>query len=96
MLCANYALLYIDYLEQALGRNSRYLMVVLIGAFFSRVKKGSDLKLPPKKILVAAVITGGVLVFTFYGVTNIYIFSTRTSTALLIVTNPRHGKDTYC
>lgn len=73
MLCANYALLYIDYLEQALGRNSRYLMVVIIGAFFSRVKKGSTLKLPPKKILVAAVITGGVLIFTLYGVTNTYI-----------------------
>lgn len=64
MLSANYALLFIPYLEQAIGRNCRYLMVVIIGAFFSRVKKGSSLKLPPKKILVAAVITTGVLLFT--------------------------------
>ena len=91
MLCANYALLYIDYLEQALGRNSRYLMVVIVGAFFSRVKKGSTLKLPPQKILVAAVITAGVLIFTFYGVHIIIIFS-RKNTVLLIVMNPRVGK----
>lgn len=68
MLCANEALLYITYLEQTLGRNSRYLMVVIVGAFFSRVKKGSDLKLPPKKIVVAAVITIGVILFTLLGV----------------------------
>jgi hypothetical protein len=68
MLTANYALLYITYLEQALGRNCRYLMVVVVGAFFSRVKKGSNLKLPPKKVLIAAVITTGVLLFTALGV----------------------------
>ena len=94
MLCANYALLYIDYLEQALGRNSRYLMVVIVGAFFSRVKKGSTLKLPPQKILVAAVITAGVLIFTFYGV-HIVIFSLK-STDLLTITNPRAGKGMSC
>lgn len=40
-------------------------MVVIVGAFFSRVKKASNLKIPPKKIIVAAVITTGVLMFTF-------------------------------
>lgn len=68
MLCANYALLYITYLEQTLGRNSRYLMVVIVGAYFSRIKKGSDLKLSPKKIVVAAFITTGVILFTVLGV----------------------------
>lgn len=43
-------------------------MVVLIGAYFSRVKKGSSLKLPAKKVAVAAVITTGVLLFTILGV----------------------------
>lgn len=70
MLAANYALLYITYLEQTLGRNCRYLMVVIVGAYFSRIKSGSDLRLPPKKILVAALITAGVLMFTLYGVTH--------------------------
>ena len=78
MLCANYALLYITYLEQALGRNCRYLMVVLIGAYFSRVKKGSSLKLPAKKVAVAAVITTGVLLFTILGVI-INLFRAQTS-----------------
>jgi hypothetical protein len=68
MLTANYALLYITYLEQTLGRNCRYLMVVIVGAYFSRVKKGSDLKIAPQKIIVAAVITIGVLLFTVLGV----------------------------
>jgi hypothetical protein len=43
-------------------------MVVIIGAYFSRVKKGSDLKIPPKKIFVASIITIGVLFFTVFGV----------------------------
>lgn len=39
-------------------------MVVLVGAFFSRVRKGSSLKLSPKKVMTAIVITVGVLLFT--------------------------------
>lgn len=68
ILATNYALLYISYLDQALGRNCRYLTVVIVGAYFSRVKKGSNLKISPKKILVAAVITLGVIMFTLCGV----------------------------
>ena len=64
ILTANYALLYISFLNQTIGRNCRYLMVVLVGAFFSRVKKGSALKLEPKKVITALVITVGVLLFT--------------------------------
>ena len=64
ILAANYSLLYISYLTQVIGRNCRYLLVVIVGAFFSRVKKGSNLKLQPKKVFVAAIITTGVLLFT--------------------------------
>ena len=64
MLTTNYALLYISYLNQALGRNCRYMAVVIVGAYFSRVKKSSSLKLSPKKIFTALIITGGVIIFT--------------------------------
>lgn len=39
-------------------------MVVVVGAYFSRVKKGSSLKLNPKKVITAFIITVGVLLFT--------------------------------
>lgn len=61
---ANYALIYLSYLTQTLGRNCRYLFVVIVGALFSRVKKGAELKLNPKKIIVATVITFGVVMFS--------------------------------
>lgn len=91
MLSANYALLFIPYLEQAIGRNSRYLMVVIIGAFFSRVKKGSSLKLPPKKIIVATVITTGVLAFTVL----VYFSLCRVKVNMekVILTQLNNGKD---
>ena len=62
------ALLYITFLQKVVGGNLRYLLVVLIGAFFSRVKKGSPLELQPKKVIVALVITVGVLMFSILGV----------------------------
>lgn len=92
MLSANYALLFIPYLEQAIGRNCRYLMVVIIGAFFSRVKKGSNLKLPPKKILVAAVITTGVLSFTI--LVLYLLFRAKISIKKEIMTPINNGKVT--
>lgn len=64
MLAANYSLLYISFLNKVIGGNMRYMMVVVIGVFFSRVKKGSTLKLSPKKVLVAMLITIGVITFT--------------------------------
>jgi hypothetical protein len=79
-------------LDQALGRNCRYLTVVIVGAFFSRVKKGSNLKIPPKKILVAAVITTGVLMFTMFGVI-IDLFRTKRKKGIITLTLPNNGKD---
>jgi len=62
----NYALLYISYPIQVIGRNTRFLFVVLIGAFFSRVHKThSHLRLGKHKIFMAIVITIGVLLFNF-------------------------------
>ena len=60
------ALLYISYPVQVIGRNIRLLFVVLIGAFFSRVKKDhKHLKLGKHKIFIAIIITIGVLLFNF-------------------------------
>lgn len=60
--------MYISYLEQTLGRNCRYLAVVLVGVYASRVKRGSELKLGGRKVVVAGVITAGVLGFSVFGV----------------------------
>ena len=43
----------------------RYLFVVVIGAFLSRVNKTSHLKLGRHKIVMAIVITVGVLLYNF-------------------------------
>lgn len=63
MTCTNFALLYISYPTQVIARNSRYLFVVLIGTFLSRVPKNNNLKLPKHKLIVAMVITFGVVMF---------------------------------
>jgi hypothetical protein len=63
MLATNVALLYISYPTQVIARNSRYLFVVLIGTFFSRVPHKDDLKLPRHKLYVALLITAGVILF---------------------------------
>lgn len=66
MLTTNYALLYIPYPVQVIGRNIRFLCVVIVGAFFSRVKKThAHLRLGKHKIFIAALITVGVLLFNF-------------------------------
>jgi hypothetical protein len=72
MLTTNYALLYIPYPVQVIGRNIRFLCVVIIGAFFSRVKKThSHLRIGKHKILIAMLITVGVLLFNFAKVSNL-------------------------
>lgn len=38
-LPTNYALLYISYPLQVVAKNSRYILVVIVGVFFSRVSK---------------------------------------------------------
>jgi hypothetical protein len=66
MITTQYTLLYLSYPVQVIGRNVRFLCVVLIGAFFSRVQhKHAHLRLGKHKLLMAAVITGGVLLFNF-------------------------------
>lgn len=59
MTATNFALLYISYPTHALCSNSRYLLIVLIGAYFSRVPNKDDLKLPKHKLYVAIFITIG-------------------------------------
>lgn len=66
MVTTNYALLYISYPVQVIGRNIRFLFVVIVGAFFSRIRKtNSHLKIGKHKIFIASVITVGVLLFNF-------------------------------
>lgn len=63
MLATNVALLFISYPTQVIARNSRYLFVVVVGTFLSRVPHKDDLKLPKHKLYVALVITLGVIIF---------------------------------
>jgi hypothetical protein len=63
MTTMNFALLFVSYPTQVIAGNSRYLFVVLIGSFMSRVPKIHDLKLPKHKLYVALLITLGVLLF---------------------------------
>jgi hypothetical protein len=39
-LPANYALLFIPYHIQVIAKNTRYIFVIIVGVFFSRVRKG--------------------------------------------------------
>lgn len=64
ILAANAALVYVSFLTQTIGRNCRYLLVVIVGAFFSRVTAKASIKLKPKKVIVALVITAAVMLFT--------------------------------
>ena len=63
MMATNFALMYISFPTQVIARNSRYLFVVVIGAFFSRVPHKADIKLPINKLYVAIWISFGVLLF---------------------------------
>ena len=66
MVTSSYALLYIAYPIQVIGRNIRFLFVVIVGAYFSRIKQlNSHLKLGKHKIYIASIITLGVLLFNF-------------------------------
>ena len=66
MATTNSALLYISYPVQVIGRNIRFLCVVVVGAFFSRVSsKHTHLRLGKHKIFIATIITIGVLLFNF-------------------------------
>lgn len=70
MTTTNFALLYISYPTQVIARNSRYLFVVLVGSFFSRVSLKHDLKLPKHKLFVALFITLGVILFNVTKITG--------------------------
>jgi hypothetical protein len=70
MLATNVALLYVSYPTQVIARNSRYLFVVLIGTFLSRVPHTHDLKLPRHKLYVALLITFGEILFNVTKITG--------------------------
>ena len=63
MTATNFAFLFISYPTQVIASNSRYLLVVLVGTFFSRIPRNDDLKLPKHKLYVAVLITIGVILF---------------------------------
>ena len=64
ILAANFALLFIAYPTQVIGMNCRYVLVVIVGVYFSRVK-GSVNRLKPKKIMIALLATIGAISFTY-------------------------------
>lgn len=60
----NIALVYLPNPIQVVGKQARLLAVVLVGMFFSRVKKaGTGLKLSMGKLVTGLIITAGVLLF---------------------------------
>ena len=66
ILTTNYALLYISFPVQVIDRNIRFLLVVIVGAFFSRVSTArTDLRVGKYKLVNALFITAGVLLFNF-------------------------------
>jgi len=66
-LTTNYALLYITYPTQSIGRNLRYLSVIIVGAFFTRIPKSdstaSHLAIGKHKMIIGSLITIGVVIF---------------------------------
>lgn len=67
----NYCLYYIPYPMRVVGDKLGYLTAVVVGVFFSRIGKGSKLKLGREKIVIAVMITIGTLMFSyFYKVTK--------------------------
>lgn len=73
-LPANYALLYMPYHIQVIAKNTRYIFVIVIGVFFSRVKKGESLRLGMNKVFIGMLITAGALIFTFFRAVLILLF----------------------
>jgi hypothetical protein len=65
-LPTNYALLFISYPLQVVVKNARYILVVVVGVFFSRVKKSKELKLPRSKLYIGLLITIGAGLFMYY------------------------------
>lgn len=51
---------------KVVGDKLGYLTAVLVGVFFSRIKKGSSLKLKKEKLLIAFMITIGTLMFSYF------------------------------
>jgi len=75
-LTTNYALLYITYPTQTLGRNLRYLSVIIVGAFFSKIPKSEStpsIAIGKHKIVVGILITFGVIAFNVMKFVNINI-----------------------
>lgn len=69
MLTSNLAQLYISYPTQAIASNIRYLIIVVVGIYFSRVPLAD--KIPKNKLYVALFITLGVLLFTILKPTSV-------------------------
>jgi hypothetical protein len=65
-LPANYALLYMPYHIQVIAKNCRYIFVIFVGVFLSRVKKGEQLRLGMNKVFIGVLITTGALIFTLF------------------------------
>jgi hypothetical protein len=61
-----HALLYVSYPVQLVAKNARYLFVVVVGVFFSRVKASRELALPARKVYIALLVTAGTLLFMYF------------------------------
>lgn len=98
-LTTNYALLYITYPTQSLGRNLRYLSVIIVGAFFSKIPKSEsaakNVAIGKHKIVVGFLITIGVIAFNVMKFVIIWI-KYRWINNLIQKIHLKLGKDTFC
>lgn len=98
-LTTNYALLYITYPTQSLGRNLRYLSVIIVGAFFSKIPKSEstakNVAIGKHKIVVGFLITIGVIAFNVMKFV-IILKQFRWTINRTQKTLRKHGKDTFC
>jgi hypothetical protein len=64
-LASFYALLYISYPVRVVSDKCGYMTAVIVGVYFSRIKKG-EVKLEPRKVIIAIIITIGAAIFALF------------------------------
>lgn len=65
---SNTALIYVSYPLQLLARNTKLLVIFLVGIYFSRLKKTGHGTMGHSKLIIGGIITTGVIIFNLFGV----------------------------
>jgi len=94
-LPTNYALLFVSYPLQVVVKNSRYILVLIVGVFFSRVQKSRELQLPRSKLFIGILITFGAGLFMYYETVQLAPFRTNNRSISTSI-SPNSGSATRC